>query len=129
MIHSKVTRIVGLKETTFKDLIANNQILCKEVRLIPALKTGDEGALTSIFLSALRLIKEFRVSVFKDIKMPRSGRFYYLREVSVPELSKSIVDGMIVCVKSGKVADAAIFEMKKASKTYSSTSMKAMCSI
>ena len=113
MIHSKVTRIVGLKEATFKDLIANNQILCSEVRLIPALKTGDEGALTSIFLSALRLVKEFRHSVFKDIKMPRSGRFYYLREVSVPELSKCIVDGMIVCIKSGKVADAAIFEMKK----------------
>ena len=102
MIHSKVTRIVGLKEAIFKDLITKNQILCSEVRLLPALKTGDEGALTSIFLSALRLVKEFRHSVFKDIKMPRSGRFYYLREVSVPELSKCIVDGLIVCIKSGK---------------------------
>jgi len=113
MITSKVTKLVGLKEADFLDLLKTKKIHHKRARLIPLLKTGDEMALTSIFLSALRLVKEFRQSVFKDIKMPRSGKFYYLTEVSIPDLSEDRIDGLIVCVKSGKVADAAIFEMKK----------------
>jgi len=113
MITSKVTKLIGLKEDVFLELLKTNQIQHKRARLIPLLKTGDEMALTSIFLSALRLVKEFRYSVFKDIKMPRSGKFHYLTEVRIPELSKHRIDGLIVCIKSGKVSDAAIFEMKK----------------
>ena len=113
MITSKVTRIVGLKESDFIELLKTNKIQHKRARLIPLLKTGDEMALTSIFLSSLRLIKEFRHSVFKDIGMPRSGKFHYLTEVNIPELSNQRIDGLVVCIKSGKVSDAAIFEMKK----------------
>ncbi len=113
MITSKVTKLIGLKEEQLASLLKSNQIKHQPARLIPALKTGDEMALTSIFLSALKLIKEFRISVFKDIKFPRSGKFLYLTEVSIPELSKSRIDGMIICIKAGKVCDAAIFEMKK----------------
>ena len=113
MITSKVNKIVGLSESQFLELLSSQKIMHSKARLIPMLKTGDEMALTSIFLSALRLIKEFRYSVFKDIKFPRSGKYYYLTEISIPEISKSRIDGMIVCIKSGKVADAAIFEMKK----------------
>jgi len=113
MITSKVTKLIGLKEDVFLDLLETKQILHKRARLIPLLKTGDEMALTSIFLSALRLIKEFRISIFKDIKMSRSGKFHYLTEVHIPELSKDRIDGLVVCVKAGKVHDAAIFEMKK----------------
>lgn len=113
MITSKVNKLVGLKEDVFLELLRSNKIQHKRARLIPLLKTGDEMALTSIFLSSLRLIKEFRNSVFKDIKMSRSGKFHYLTEVNIPELSKHRIDGLVVCIKSGKVADAAIFEMKK----------------
>ena len=113
MITSKVTKLIGLKEDVFLELLKTNQIQHKRARLIPLLKTGDEMALTSIFLSALRLIKEFRIAVFKDIKMSRSGKFHYLTEVQIPELSKHRIDGLVVCIKGGKVFDAAIFEMKK----------------
>ncbi len=113
MITKKITKIVGLKESQFQELLKSNQITFSNARLIPLLKTGDEMALTSIFLSALRLIKEFRHSVFKDIKIPKTGNFYYLTEVNFPEMTKARFDGMLVVAKGGKVVDATIFEMKK----------------
>lgn len=113
MLTSKVTKLVGLKEKEFYELLETNKIQHKRARLIPLLKTGDEMALTSIFLSSLRLVKEFRNAVFKEIKMTRSGKFHFLTEVNIPELSKDRIDGLVVCIKSGKVSDAAIFEMKK----------------
>jgi len=70
-------------------------------------------ALTSIFLSTLKLVKEFRISVFKDLGISRIGKAIYLTEVSIPELSKSKVDGMLICIKNKRVSDATIFEMKK----------------
>jgi len=60
-------------------------------------------------------VKEFRNIIFKHIKLPRSGKFYYLTEVSFPELSKSRIDGLIIVIKSGKLSNAVIFEMKKES--------------
>ncbi len=45
--------------------------------LIPVLRTGDEGALASIFLSALRLIKEFREGIYQDIKLKSGGKYIY----------------------------------------------------
>jgi len=111
----KLNKLVGLKEEDFKYFIGTNQIQYTNARLIPLLKTGDEMALTSIFLSAVRLVKEFRNLIFKHIKLPRSGKFYYLTEVAFPELSKNRVDGLIVVVKSGKISNAVIFEMKKES--------------
>ncbi len=115
MNEKKLTRLVGLKEEDFKHFISTNQIQYTNARLIPLLKTGDEMALTSIFLSAVRLIKEFRNIIFKQIKLPRSGKFYYLTEVCFPELSKHRIDGLIVIIKSGKINSAVIFEMKKES--------------
>ena len=111
----KLNKLVGLKEEDFKYFIGTSQIQYTNARLIPLLKTGDEMALTSIFLSAVRLVKEFRDLIFKHIKLPRSGKFYYLTEVAFPELSKNRVDGLIVVIKSGKISNAVIFEMKKES--------------
>ena len=111
----KLNKLVGLKEDDFKYFIGTSQIQYTNARLIPLLKTGDEMALTSIFLSAVRLVKEFRNLIFKQIKLPKSGKFYYLTEVSFPELSKSRIDGLIVVIKSGKITNAVIFEMKKES--------------
>lgn len=82
-----LNKLVGLKEEDFKYFIGTNQIQYSNARLIPLWKTGDEMALTSIFLSAVRLVKEFRNIIFKQIKIPKSGKFYYLTEVSFPELS------------------------------------------
>lgn len=124
MITSKVTKLIGLKEEQLYSLLKNNQIIHNHARLIPVLKTGDEMALTSIFLSAVKLVKEFRNSIFKEIKFPRSGKFLYLTEVSIPELSKSRIDGLILCIKGGKVSDAAIFEMKKENNTLDKKQIK-----
>ncbi len=111
----KLNKLVGLKEEDFKYFIGTSQIQYTNARLIPLLKTGDEMALTSIFLSSVRLVKEFRNLIFKHIKLPKSGKFYYLTEVSFPELSKSRIDGLIVVIKSSKITNAVIFEMKKES--------------
>ena len=54
----KLTKIIGLKKSEF-DIMAklpDSPIQLRPARLIPALKTGDEMALTSIFLSTLKLV-------------------------------------------------------------------------
>ena len=129
MIDKKLSKLIGLKEADFISFINSNQITFSNARLIPLLKTGDEMALTSIFLSSLKLIKEFRNTVFKELKIPRSGKFYYLTEVRFPELSKNRIDGLIVVIKSGKVSDATIFEMKKESNPIDEKQMKEYISL
>ena len=42
-----------------------NEIHLQNAALIPFHKPGDEMSLTSIFLSSLKLIKEFREKIFK----------------------------------------------------------------
>lgn len=113
MITKKLNKIVGLKEEVFKEYLNSSQLEYQNAWLIPLLKTGDERALASIFLSSLRLVKEFRNSVFKDLKFPKSGRYYYLTEIKFTEYNQDRFDGMIVLAKAGKIVDAVIFEMKK----------------
>ena len=84
----------------------------QEARLIPLLKTGDEGALTSIFLSSVKLIKEYREDIFKEIQIPRNGKAYYLTEVEFRDIDEKFngrFDGMIVVVVSKKIKDAVVF--------------------
>jgi hypothetical protein len=69
-------------------------------------------ALTSIFLSAVRLIKEYRDGLFRDIKFSRGGKVYFYTEVAFADFGKLRVDGMILVVKSGVIKDAVFFEMK-----------------
>ena len=91
----------------------NASINFQEARLIPLLKTGDEGALTSTFLSSIKLIKEYRDSIFKEIKFPRGGKAYYLTEVTFKDIDKTCrFDGLIIVVKGKKISDAVAFEMK-----------------
>ena len=69
MIKKKLNKIVGLKFDDFQSYLLDQdkpQIQVREARLIPTLKTGDECALTSIFLSSLRLVKEYRYESFKE---------------------------------------------------------------
>ncbi|MEL6306083.1 MAG: hypothetical protein AAFQ20_15025, partial [Bacteroidota bacterium] len=112
MIKKKLTKLVGLKKEQFDAFIANGQIQVQSAKLIPTLKTGDEMALTSIFLSSMRLINEFRQGIFRDIKLSNSGKLYYYTEVVFPEIQSSRVDGMVINVTSGTIKEVAFFEMK-----------------
>ncbi len=112
MLKKKLTKLVGIKKELFDSFLESAQIKAQPAYLIPTLKTGDEMALTSIFLSAVRLVDEFREGIFKDIKLSRSGKLYFFTEVHFPELSPNRIDGMIINVTSGKIKEAAFFEMK-----------------
>jgi hypothetical protein len=109
--------LIGLKKEIFDSYIKSSpsQLRVQPARLIPALKTGDEMALTSIFLSTIRLVKEYRDSIFKEIKLSRSGKVYYYTEVSFPDINDSRIDGLIIVVIKGVIVDAAFFEMKNKS--------------
>ena len=107
--------LIGLSFDDFQSFRNSEDpsIIAQEARLIPLLKTGDEGALTSIFLSAVRLIKEYRDSIFKEIKLSRGGTPYYFTEVVFKDIDKnSRIDGLIVVVSKGVIKDAVVFEMK-----------------
>ena len=112
------SKIIGLSLEDFDALINATKpelINVQAINLIPVLRTGDEGALTSIFLSSLRLVKEFREGIFHDIKLKSNGKHLYYREVEFigNEMCKgSRVDGLILHVIRNKIVDAVIFEMK-----------------
>ena len=118
MAMNKLTKLIGLKFDEYLELVDLGKIKYSQARLIPALKTGDELALTSIFLSSLRLVREFRNKVFSDIKLPKGGRVYYFTEWSFEGIEKSKkgesrIDGVIIIVVSGKIKDVAFIEAKK----------------
>jgi hypothetical protein len=115
----KLKKLIGLKKTDF-DLymkehedILKKQIHVRPARLIPMLKIGDEMALTSIFLSSLKLIKEFRYNLFKEIKFPKGGKSFYYTELGFPDSKfENRIDGLIINVSGGIIKDAVFFEMK-----------------
>jgi hypothetical protein len=115
---NKLTKLIGLKFEEYLELVDLGKIKHSQARLIPALKTGDELALCSIFLSSLRLVREFRNKVFSDIKLPKGGKAYYFTEWSFDGIEKSKkgdsrIDGVIIIVVSGKIKDVAFIEVKK----------------
>ena len=80
----KLNKLIGLKKEEFDkyikpdDIKLKPQIYARPARLIPTHKTGDEMALSSIFLASLRLVKQFRDSIFKQIKfskIPKNLKF------------------------------------------------------
>lgn len=108
----KVGKFIGLKKSDFNELIKSKEITLRKPRLIPVYKLGDEMALTSVLLSSLRLVKEFRKSVFSEAKMLTGGSCYFYSEVEFKEFPDSRIDGLILIVKSGTIRDAAIIEVK-----------------
>ena len=95
-------------------------IVAKPSRLIPIGK-DDEMAMTSVFLSALKLVKEFRYLFSDQADLTKKGNLYCYTEVEFPFLyktpelrneEKSRLDGLALVVGSGKIKDACIFEMK-----------------
>lgn len=97
---------------------SKEKIFAQKARLIPIFKLGDEKALTSIFLSSLVLIDEFRAKIFKEINLKDIGKIHVFTEIQFPNTdndskdNKTIPDGLILVVKSGKIVDSALFEMK-----------------
>ena len=109
----KPTKIIGLNYSKFLDIIeSRDEINLQSARLIPFYKPGDEMALTSIFLSGLRLINEFRKNIFKSIGLPYSGNVHIFTEVEFLLFDKKRIDGLILIVRGKKIVDAVIIEVK-----------------
>ncbi|MBN4072990.1 hypothetical protein JYT74_03005 [Crocinitomix catalasitica] len=115
MIKKKFSKLIGLQKEDFDSFIDSGQIHAQPARLIPTLKTGDEMAMTSIFLSAVKLIKEYRTEIFRELRLSRSGTAHYYTEVCFSDIDKSRVDGLIVIVIKGIIKEAVFFEMKNKS--------------
>ena len=111
-MNKKLSKIVGLKKSDFNALIQSGEISLSKPRLIPIHKLGDEMALTSVLLSSMKLIKEFRQHILSEAKMIKGGAFYVYTEVSFKEFPNSRIDGLILVVKGGVIKDAAILEVK-----------------
>jgi len=109
----KISSLIGLKIEDFLMLIENKEVLTvRKARLIPIYKTGDEMSLTSIFLSSLRLVKEFRKQIFSTVNLSMAGKIYVFTEVNFKELKGEQPDGLIIIVSAGKIKDAALLEVK-----------------
>ena len=109
----KPTKITGLSFSVFKDLIKDGkEIHLQTAKLIPYYKPGDEMALTSIFLSAFRLIKEFRKNISQAIGLTVSGKIHIFTEIEFLLFENKRVDGLIVVVRGNKIVDAVLIEVK-----------------
>ena len=107
------TAIIGLSLADFKSLVNKGQELhLQPARLIPFHKPGDEMALSSIILSALRLVKEFRKNVFQVINLSRTGTIYIFNEVEFLFFDKKRIDGLLLVVRGKKIVDAVLIEVK-----------------
>lgn len=112
-MNKKPTKFVDLLYSDFIELINKGQeIHLQPARLIPFYKAGDEMALTSIFLSALRLIKEFKNEILKAINLSRNGSIHVFTEIEFIHFDKKRVDGLIIIVRGNKIVDAALIEVK-----------------
>ena len=108
----KFSKLIGIKKSIFDQHVVDGDIKLREARLIPILKPGDEMALTSVFLSSLRLIKEFRKMILSSAKISSGGKIYVYTEIEFPDNPDSRVDGLLLIERGGIIKDAAIFEMK-----------------
>lgn len=109
---TRLKNIIGMKKQTFDELVRDNEINLRSARLIPLINPGKEEALTSIFLSSLTLIDEFRRDILTIVGMPKGGQLYVYTEVVFPDHPDCRVDGLILVVAAGNIKSAAILEMK-----------------
>lgn len=111
-MNQKLGKIVGLSKSDFDFYMKEGEISARKASLIPIYKFGDEMALSSVILSSLRLIREFRKEILTVAKMARGGTVFVYNEVVFKQYPDSRVDGMLLVVSGGIIKDAAIFEMK-----------------
>ena len=111
---SPPVKLEGMSLEAFQQLIKDGHLLVREARLIPTTKVGDELSLASIFLSTLKLVKEFREKFFKEVKFKKAGRQLYFTEVqfSNRDFSDCRFDGLIITIVGGKIKDALFLEFK-----------------
>ena len=97
----------------FDEIVAKgDEFHIQKARLLPFYKAGDEMALTSIFLSGVRLIREFRNEIFRTINLGRSNHLRIYTEVEFLLFDKKRMDGLILVVRSNKIVDAVLLEVK-----------------
>jgi hypothetical protein len=112
-MNKKATKLIGLPFIEFKNLVKDGkEIRLQTARLIPFYKPGDEMALTSIFMSALRLIKEFRKNISKAIGLTLSGSIHIFTEIEFMYFDNKRIDGLILIVRGKKIVDAVLIEVK-----------------
>ncbi len=115
-MEKKLSKLIGITKAEFDNFVKNGDIKLRRANLIPTIKVGDEMALTSVLLSAMRLVKEFRRTIQSDVKISKGGQLFVYTEVIFPDSPGNIesrIDGLILTVQSGIIKDAAILEMKK----------------
>lgn len=74
-------------------------------------------ALTSTFLSSLRLIKEFRKTIHSVTSISNNGKIHVFTEFCFVEEGNKRIDGLIIIERSNQILDAAILEMKNGKST------------
>ena len=108
----KPKKLIGMKFEAFQGFVkTGNEFHLQRARLIPFYKPGDEMALTSIFLSALKLIDPLRKNYFKTISLSNYGTVHIFTEVEFMLFKKKRVDGLII-IEEKKIVDACIIEVK-----------------
>ena len=112
-----IKKIIGANFDDFKNFCKKDDdkpyLMLRKARLIPISKFGLETSLTSVFLSAIRLVKEFRENFLSEINMSYGGNVYVYTEITFPHQNEEKrIDGMIITVRGNKIYDAALLEMK-----------------
>ncbi len=112
-MEKKMTKVVGISKAEFDEFIKSGAIHLSQARLIPTYKPGDEMALTSVILSGIRLIKEFRKIILSEANIISSGQIYVYTEAGFSRHKEfGRADGLLIVVKGGTIKDAALFEIK-----------------
>jgi len=93
-------------------LSAGKELHLQPARLIPFYKPGDEMAITSIFLAALRLVNEFRDQIFRTIGFSRSKFLRIYTEAEFVLFERKRVDGLVLVIRGKKIVDAMLMEVK-----------------
>lgn len=114
-MEKKLSRLIGLKIEDFEELVLLKQIKLRRANLIPTSKFGDEMALTSVLLSSICLIREFKSQILTDLKISKGAKILTFTEVEFIDFPDCRFDGLLLSVQSGVIKDAAIFEMKNGS--------------
>lgn len=122
-------KIVGLSKADFDSFVKKKTIQLRRARLIPLINPGKEEALTSIFLSSLKLVDEFRHDILSSVNMPKGGKLYAYTEVVFPDQKNFRIDGLMLIVKGGIIKSAAILEMKNGSGTLEQNQIEQYLSI
>lgn len=112
---SQMKALVGIKKDEFDELVRCRAIRLRSARLIPLINPGKEEALTSIFLSSLTLVDEFRKDILSAVGLSSNGQLFVYTEVVFPDQKDFRIDGLILMVRGGVIKDAAILEMKNGS--------------